>query len=139
MRDDTRNQKHTHLVLLPMKSQRVMLTKQPRQLKTSTGAVTQRKHQLYKRTKSNPAHRPSISLGRTRASFPLVSTIEQCKHCAVRARKLSPFFCVSLAADFSPHVITVRFRANEARGMRDSRATGEGAENNNKYLCKCKF
>lgn len=33
----------------------------------------------------------------------------------------------------------VRFRANEARGMRDSRATGEGAENNNKYLCKCKF
>ena len=102
MRDDTRNHKHTHLVLLPMKSQRVMLTKQPRQLEASTGAVTQRKHQLYKRTKSNPAHRPSISLGRMRASFPLVSTIEQCKHCAVRARKLSPSFCVTLAADFSP-------------------------------------
>ena len=100
LRDDTRNHKHTHLVLLLMKSQRVMLTKQLRQLKTSTGAVTQRKHQLYKRTKSNPAHRPSISLGRMRASFPLVSTIEQCKHCAVRARKLSPSFCVTLAADF---------------------------------------
>ena len=157
LRDDTRNHKHTHLVLLPMKTQRVMLTKQPRpslfqafrqwramrskgrderqrgagerdapsllffrapftshrsplserleqanrDLKTpSTGAVTQRKHQLYKRTKSNPAHRPSISLGRMRASFPLVSTIEQCKHCAVRARKLSPSFCVTLAADF---------------------------------------
>ena len=80
LRDDTRNHKHTHLVLLPMKSQRVMLTKQLRQLKTSTGTVTQRKHQLYKRTKSNSAHRPSISLGRMRASFPLVSTIEQCKH-----------------------------------------------------------
>ena len=102
MRDDTRNHKHTHLVLLPMKSQRVMLTKQLRQLKTSTGAVTQRKHQLYKRTKSNSAHRPSISLGRMRASFPLVSTIEQCKHCAVRARKLSPSFCVTLAADLNP-------------------------------------
>ena len=70
LRDDTRNHKHTHLVLLPMKSQRVMLTKQLRQLKTSTDAVTQRKHQLYKRTKSNSAHRPSISLGRMRASFP---------------------------------------------------------------------
>ena len=102
LRDDTRNHKHTHLVLLPMKTQRVMLTKQPRQLKTSMGAVTQRKHQLFKRTKSNPAHRPSISLGRMRASFPLVSTIEQCKHCAVRARKLSPSFCVTHAADFSP-------------------------------------
>ena len=102
LRDDTRNHKHTHLVLLPMKTQRVMLTKQPRQLKTSMGAVTQRKHQLFKRTKSNPAHRPSISLGRMRASFPLVSTIEQCKHCAVRARKLSPSFCVTLAADFLP-------------------------------------
>ena len=100
LRDDTRNHKHTHLVLLPMKTQRVMLTKQPRQLKTSAGAVTQRKNQLYKRTKSNPAHRPSISLGRMRASFPLVSTIEQCKHCAVRARKLSRSFCVTLAADF---------------------------------------
>ena len=109
LRDDTRNHKHTHLVLLPMKSQRVMLTKQLRQLKTSTGAVTQRKHQLYKRTKSNSAHRPSISLGRMRASFPLVSTIERCKHCAVRARKLSPSFCVTLAADFSPHVITYVF------------------------------
>ena len=80
----------------------LMLTKQLRQLKTSTDAVTQRKHQLYKRTKSNSAHRPSISLGRMRASFPLVSTIEQCKHCAVRARKLSSSFCVTLAADFSP-------------------------------------
>ena len=86
LRGDTRNHKHTHLVLLPIKTQRVMLTKQPRQLKTSTGAVTQRKHQLYKRTKSNPAHRPSISLGRMRASFPLVSTISQSKHYAVRAR-----------------------------------------------------
>ena len=57
-----------------MKTQRVMLTKQPRPKTPSTGAVTQRKHQLYKRTKSNPAHRPSISLGRMRASFPLVST-----------------------------------------------------------------
>ena len=102
LRDDTRNHKHTHLVLLPMKTQRVMLPKQPRPKTPSTGAVTQRKHQLYKRTKSNPAHRPSISLGRMRASFPLVSTIEQCKHCAVRSRKLSPSFCVTLAADFFP-------------------------------------
>ena len=70
LRDDTRNHKHTHLVLLPMKTQRVMLTKQPRPKTPSTGAVTQRKHQLYKRTKSNSAHRPSISLGRMRASFP---------------------------------------------------------------------
>ena len=62
LRDDTRNHKHTHLVLLPMKTQRVMLTKQPRPKTPSTGAVTQCKHQLYKRTKSNPAHRPSISL-----------------------------------------------------------------------------
>ena len=102
LRDDTRNHKHTHLVLLPIKTQRVMLPKQPRPKTPSTGAVTQRKHQLYKRTKSNPAHRPSISLGRMRASFPLVSTIEQCKHWAVRARKLSPSFCVTLAADFFP-------------------------------------
>ena len=101
LRDDTRNHKHTHLVLLPMKTQRVMLTKQQRPKTPSTGAVTQRKHQLYKRTKSNQlTDLLFLNLGRMRASFPLVSTIEQCKHCAVRARKLSPSFCVTLAADF---------------------------------------
>ena len=39
LRDDTRNHKHTHLVLLPIKTQRVMLPKQPRPKTPSTGAV----------------------------------------------------------------------------------------------------
>ena len=38
-------------------------------------------------------------------------------------------------------VASLRFRANEARGRRRARYTGdgEGAGKNNKYLCKCKF
>ena len=38
-------------------------------------------------------------------------------------------------------VASLRFRANEARGRRRARYTGDGGRcgKNNKYLCKCKF